>query len=232
VLARTCNHLVVRSTQALPFVPQEPCHEHPIDKERRVNHNHTVPAPLIVLNGPSSSGKSSIIRALQDIWPRPLFTSGLDAFIVGWPMSHVTFPGEDGSPAAPSGMRIVAGSGPAPSWVPEYGDEFHAVMRVAHGSWAQLSQVGIDVVVDHCIVDATLRQQARQTLVDALWVGVVCDVDELIRREAARGDRFRGFASGTSDMVHREMVYDFVVDTTTTPADVLARQIYDAVIVT
>ncbi len=187
-------------------------------------------APLIVLNGPSSSGKTSIIKALQEIWPRPLFTSGIDAFIVGWPESHVTFPGEDGSPAPSSGMRIVSGLGPAPSWIPEYGDEFHAVLQFAHESWAAMSRGGIDLIIDHVMIDAVIRNHARKTLADAFWVGVTCDIGELVRREAARGDRHHGFASGTSAVAHQEMSYNLVVDTTTTAVDVLAGQIYEAVI--
>jgi hypothetical protein len=158
-----------------------------------------------------------------------LFASGIDTFIAGWPQSHASFPGDDGSPAPPSAMRIVPGLGPEPSWIPQYDDEFHMVMRLAHESWAAMSQGGIDLIIDHVIIDATMRDQARSMLVDAFWVGVTCDVDELVRRETARGDRYLGFASGTSAVVHREMTYDLVVDTTNTPTDVLAHQIYDAV---
>jgi chloramphenicol 3-O phosphotransferase len=186
-------------------------------------------ATLIVLNGPSSVGKSTIVSSLQDLWPRPLFASGLDVFIRGWPDSHVTLPGDDGSPATESGMRIVAGAGPAPSWIPEYGDEFHKIMKFAHESWAAMSSAGIDVVVDHVILDATLREQARSSLTNAFWVGVTCDIDVLIRRETDRGDRRLGFASGTAHVVHNEMTYDLMVDTTVTSADVVARQIYDTV---
>lgn len=186
-------------------------------------------ATLIVLNGPSSVGKSSIVSALQELWLRPLFASGLDVFIGGWPDSHVSLPGLDGSPAPPSGMRIVAGTGPAPSWIPEYGVDFHTVMKFAHEMWAAMSEGGLDLIIDHVILDATIREQAKRTLTNAYWVGVTCDMDELVRREAARGDRRLGFASGTAAVVHEEMAYDLVVDTTVTPSDVLARQIYAAV---
>jgi chloramphenicol 3-O phosphotransferase len=189
-----------------------------------------VSATLIVLNGPSSAGKSTIISALQDLWPRPLFASGLDVFIGGWPNSYVTVPGDDGSPASESAMRIVPGSGAPPSWIPEYGAEFHKVMMFAHRSWAAMNAGGIDLVIDHVILDATLREQARSTLKDAFWVGVTCEIDELVRRESERGDRRHGFASGTAAVVHNEMSYDLMVDTSVTPADVLARQIYDSVL--
>lgn len=195
-----------------------------------LNDNFKVPSPLIVLNGPSSAGKTSIVTALQGIWPRPLFASGIDAFIIGWPESHVDLPGEDGTTATRSGIGIVAGLGPAPSWIPEFGDEFHAVMRHAHEMWGAMSRTGIDLVIDHVICDATMREQARSSLVDAFWVGVTCDVDELVRRETARGDRYIGFASGTSAAVHHDMSYDLVIDTTSTSAETLARLIYDAVI--
>jgi chloramphenicol 3-O phosphotransferase len=126
-------------------------------------------------------------------------------------------------------MRIVPGLGPPPSWIPEYGDEFHAVTRLAHEWWAAMSRNGIDLIIDHVTIDATIRSQAKESLVGAFWVGVTCDVDELVRREAARGDRYLGFASGTSAVAHQEMTYNVLVDTTNTPTDVIARQIYQEV---
>src|ERR1700689_5135324 len=96
-------------------------------------------ATLIVLNGPSSAGKSTIISALQDLWPRPLFASGVDVFIGGWPNSYGTLSDVNDSPASESAMRIVPGIGPSPSWIPEYGDEFHEIMMFAHQSWAAMN---------------------------------------------------------------------------------------------
>jgi len=200
-----------------------------IDRQLPIVQNEEMSATLIVLNGASSVGKSSIASSLQDLWPRPLFASGLDVFIGGWPDSHVTLPGSDGSPAPESGMRIVAGVGPAPSWIPEYGDEFHKVLKFAHEFWFAMNNGGIDLVIDHVILDAVIREQARGTLTNAFWVGVTCDMDELVRRETVRGDRRHGFASGTAAVVHNEMNYDLMVDTTVTPSEVLARQIYEAV---
>jgi chloramphenicol 3-O phosphotransferase len=185
---------------------------------------------LIILNGASSSGKTSIGIALQRLWPRPLLVTGIDAVIAGWPESYITAPSEEGGPAGPTtGMRIVPGRGPSPSWILELGPDFHAVMALVHRSWESLSRGGIDLVIDHVILDSTLRSQAEETLADAFWVGVTCDVEELVRRELERGDRYLGFASGSSAVVHQEMTYDLVIDSTHVPPDVLAREILDSV---
>lgn len=201
-----------------------------VDVGEKVTKHRRVPAPIIVLNGASSSGKTTLARALQDLWPRPLLLTGIDTFLEGWPDRYATYPGEDGSPAAPStGVRTVPGLGPAPSWIPELGDDFHSMMRLAHESWALIAKGGGNLVIDHVLIDPTLRKQARDTLESALWIGVVCDVDELVRRETARGDRRVGFASGTWAVVHQEMSYDLIIDSSTTSTELLARQVYDAV---
>jgi len=187
-------------------------------------------AILIVLNGASSSGKSSIARALQDLWPRPLLVTGIDTFVGAWPSKFTKFIGEDGSPTEQTvGLRVVPGRGPDPSWIFESGEQFNLLMRLAHRAWASLSEGGIDQVVDHVLFEEPLRLDALEALTNAFWVGVMCDIDELVRRETRRGDRPTGFASGTSAVAHEGMTYDVVVDSTSTSSEELARQIFDAV---
>jgi len=187
-----------------------------------------VPGDLIVLNGPSSCGKSSLVRELQRLWPRPLFTTGIDAVFIGWPEEFVLDYNESDPAKEKEALHIVAGLGPAPSWIPKLNDIFLTVLRHAHESWAATSQSGVDVVVDHCIIEPGVRKQAQSVLLGALWVGVTCDIEELVRREAERGDRYVGFASGSSAVVHHGMHYDMVIDSTATPPETLARQVFDA----
>jgi len=188
-----------------------------------------MPGILLILNGPSSAGKSSLIKELQQLWPRPLFTTGIDAIFVGWAEKFVLDHNETDQAKEMEALHIVAGLGPSPSWIPKLNDTFLTISQHAHESWAAMHQSGIDVVVDHCIIEASIRKQAQDLLPGGFWVGVTCDVEELVRREATRGDRYLGFASGSSAVVHEGMNYDMVIDATSTPPEELARQVFDAV---
>jgi chloramphenicol 3-O phosphotransferase len=181
------------------------------------------------LNGPSSAGKSSVISELQNLWPRPLFATGIDAIFVGWAEKFVLDHDESDPVKENESLHIVAGLGPAPSWIPKLNDTFLVISQRAHESWATMQQSGIDVVVDHCIFEPGIREQAQNLLLGAFWVGVTCDVEELVRREATRGDRYVGFASGSSAVVHRGMNYDLMIDTTSTTPKELARQVFEGV---
>lgn len=185
----------------------------------------------IVLNGPSSAGKSSLGAALQLAWDGPLLVTGIDSFLGGFPERLFSLPNEDGSPGpATSGVHVVPGRGPAPSWIPSLGADGLLLMRAAHRAWRSVAETGLDQVVDHVILDDATRDDALEVLngPDVLWVGVYCDVDELVRRETARADRFPGFASGTWAQVHDGMTYDLVVDTTTQTPEACAEQVLAA----
>jgi chloramphenicol 3-O-phosphotransferase len=85
-----------------------------IDIEWAHSNTHLMPGDLIVLNGPSSSGKSSLVRELQQLWPHPLFATGIDAVITGWPENFVLDHNELDPTKEMEALRIVAGLGPAP----------------------------------------------------------------------------------------------------------------------
>jgi chloramphenicol 3-O phosphotransferase len=56
-------------------------------------------------------------------------------------------------------------------------------------------------------------------------VGVSCLVEELNKREQQRGDRTLGEAESQIRHVHQFCSYDLLVDSTSTPARVLAAEI-------
>jgi chloramphenicol 3-O phosphotransferase len=100
------------------------------------------------------------------------------------------------------------------------------LIRAAHRAWRAVGDSGQDQVVDHVLLDPASKKDAREVLSGPgyVWVGIRCDVDEVVRRETARGDRFPGFASGTSAVVHDGMTYDLELDVTrTSPAELAER---------
>jgi chloramphenicol 3-O phosphotransferase len=186
----------------------------------------------IVLNGPSSAGKSTLAAELQRQWTGHLLMTGIDTFLAGCPGTFFSLPEDDGT-AGPTtdGFRVVPGAGPAPSWVPMPGSGGLRLLRAAHRAWRAVNDTGLDQVIDHVLPDSESKFDARQVLrgPQYLWVGVHCDPAEAVRREAARGDRLLGLAAGTSAVVHHDMTYDVSVDTTTKSAAELAQQLLRSV---
>ena len=160
-------------------------------------------ASVIVLNGASSSGKSTIARALQDVLlPEPWLTFGIDTLIAAMPSSLGTA-GEgldlrpDGSITVGPGFRLIEGT-----W---------------HRGLAAMAAAGTHLVIDDVFLGgAGSQHRLRQALgpLEVLWVGVRCSPEEAARRERVRGDRVVGQAAAQAAVVHRGVVYDVEVDTT------------------
>ena len=93
-----------------------------------------MPGALLILNGPSSAGKTSLIKELQKLWPRPLFTTGIDAIFIGWAEKFVLDHDESDPAREMESLHIVAGLGPAPSWILKLSDTFLAISQHAHES--------------------------------------------------------------------------------------------------
>ena len=92
---------------------------------------------IIILNGTSSSGKTSIVEALQTALDEPYLDAGLDRFLWMLPKRYLERPLWDdvlgmASQAGKIGHQLVAGM---------------------HRSILALSKSGINVVADHVLVE-------------------------------------------------------------------------------
>ena len=151
----------------------------------------TQPASIIFLHGASSSGKSSLARALQDRVELPFWHISID---------HL----RDAS-VLPS-ARIKSGAFNWKQMRKPFFDGFHA-------SLAAYAQAGNNLIVEH-ILDTPGWQGELAGLFepfDVLFVAVHCPVEELIRREAARGDRPVGSAEQDFRTIHVGRRYDLEV---------------------
>ena len=170
---------------------------------------------IILVNGASSSGKTSIVRALQTALPTPFLDAGLDRFL--WML-----PGRYLKPPLWDDVLGLA---------TEAGKTGHRLVHGMHRAIAALSQAGNCVVADHVLVEPEWVTDCANVLADlpAWLIGVRCPLPVLVERERSRGDRTLGQAAAQHERVHAHGFYDFEVDTSTMSPEACALAIRQAV---
>jgi len=166
------------------------------------------PGKIILLNGPSSAGKSTLARRLQAVLPQPFWNYSIDELratkILPW-------------------ERIESGEFRWPQLRPQFFEGFHR-------SLAAFAQSGNNLIVEY-IVETRDWMDRLLTLLDGLdvfFVGLHCELPELERREVARGDRRLGEARTDFETTHRLCTYDLELDSTATPVDVMVARLVRA----
>jgi chloramphenicol 3-O phosphotransferase len=169
---------------------------------------------VIVFNGGSSSGKSTITRALQEVLPGVWLRLGVDTLVDASPPSLLS----------PDGLDLAAdGSVHVGAAFAETEDRWMAGI-------ARMAEVGAQILIeDNFVSGPTAQQRWRRALagVPVGWVGVRCDPPTAERREQARGDRTSGMARQQAEVVHAGIDYDLEVDTSDHDPAALADQVLD-----
>jgi chloramphenicol 3-O phosphotransferase len=175
----------------------------------------TAPVRVVVLNGGSSAGKSTIARCLQGLLPEPFLIFGVDNLMEAMP------PALWGSP---SGIEV------SPDGHISVGPAVRALEVAWRSGIAAMAKAGAGLILDLVMLDGAAAQNRWRDVLrgeSVFWVAVKCDPEVASAREAARGDRIAGTAAAQAMSVHRGVAYDFEVDTTTTAAKACARAIAD-----
>lgn len=147
---------------------------------------------VVVLNGASSSGKSTLAKHLQALSTSEAFQHvSLDAFRAMEPPGYWSASTKELWP-----FRT------------------EALCRSINAAAAAYARAGESVIVDHVLPAQGWSWMAEDLAgLQVLVVGVHCDPEELVRREQARGDRPAGLAASQVGL-HRERAYDFELNTT------------------
>ncbi|HUV58241.1 MAG TPA: AAA family ATPase [Acidimicrobiales bacterium] len=156
---------------------------------------------VVVLNGGSSAGKSTIANALQTLLSEPWLTLGVDNLIDAL------------GPAGTESSSLITLS-------PDGRVSVDERFRQVEGAWFQglaaIARSGTGVIIDEVFLGGGASQsRLSSALTDCsvLWVGVRCDPDIASLREESRADRVRGMARTQSSIVHEGVSYDIEVDT-------------------
>jgi len=169
------------------------------------------PGKIVILNGTSSSGKSSILSALQKLLDEPYLNAGIDKFIWMLPARYLNRPLWDDV------LGLAAEAGPLG----------HQLSFGMHRAIASLARTGLNVLADHVLVEPSWVQDCANLFGDlpAYLVGIRCPLEILEQREKARRDRTLGQARAQFNRVHAHGLYDFEVDTSATSVEDCAKRI-------
>lgn len=153
---------------------------------------------IILLNGASSAGKSTLARGLQQRLDEPFWHFSIDHLFAAGVLPQA---------------RIDAGDFRWTDLRNRFLDGFHCSLPALAGA-------GNNLIVEHIIEEESWMSRLLPLLgpFDVFFVGVHCPLPELERRERERGDRRIGDAKTDFATTHTFTVYDIEVDATL-PAD-------------
>ena len=155
---------------------------------------------MIVLNGASSSGKSTLAKELQLYTKEIYLHCTLDMF---WNMT-------------PANVRANSINFP------------HLKCAMAQSVIA-LASTGHNVIVDIVLGSSKPDVEFVHALskINYTMIKIDCALEELERREIERGNRKIGLAKSQFDIVHRDILYDMEIDTTVNSPKTCAQMIVD-----
>ncbi len=149
---------------------------------------------IIFVNGASSSGKSTLCRALQTNLELPFWHYSIDHLLAANILPQDRIKSKE---FLWSDMR------------PQFFSGFHH-------SLPALAKAGNNLIVEHIVETKEWMRLLLELLApfDVFFVGVHCPLPELERREQMRGNRRIGEARQDFEIVHTFGVYDLEIDST------------------
>lgn len=151
---------------------------------------------IILLNGASSSGKSTFAHALQMALPHPYFNYSADLLVDGGMLPNVNRT----TPDTPTSWNVIR---------PKFFQAFHR-------SIPAFVSAGNRLVVEHVVEYEQWLHELTELLVECsvFYVGVTCPLPEIESREQRRGTRYLGEGrSHIEDGIHTWSGYDLTIDT-------------------
>lgn len=162
---------------------------------------------IIFFNGATSSGKTTLAKALQEKLEEPYMYVSVDDFINLYPEKYL-------NPTNQEEMQIT----------------WQLILNVISGmnkSLAALAKTGNNIILDHLLQEEGWLEDCVESWqgLDVLFIGLRCPLEVLELREKERGDRNIGNARYQFDRVHRHNIYDLELDTSVLDVDECVNRI-------
>ncbi len=201
--------------------------------------NHTpsiAPGIIILINGPSTSGKSSLKKELQKLYPTPYLNLGIDTLFVGvLPERFVTGPKLDHDIDHANVMegKVSHDAEGHRLFTLNIGNTGNKVIKGMHQSIAAYAKTGNNCIVDYILYqDEWLTDLCTQLKNYKVYtIGIDAPLKILEAREKSRGFTFvEGHVRSHHESVHtlfkQHHGYDLIVNTHELSAQEAAKTIY------
>ncbi len=184
---------------------------------------------VIFLNGPTSVGKSSIARILQEkLLPKPYMYLSIDLIIDMMPHGINNW----------EGQKVSEGF-----WWEITNDHSGQIAELQIGSYAQkvcdsfkdvaltLLNNGHNLIIDDVCLRPNSFSSWKTDLLGfkTLYVGLSAPLEVLEKRETERPDRINGSARAQQELVHLGNTYDLSLDTSVLSPDDCSKKIIEAI---
>jgi chloramphenicol 3-O phosphotransferase len=182
---------------------------------------------VIILNGPSAVGKSSIIRAFQAKRSELWLGIGIDNFFVG--VLPPKFYLED----APEHREVMYGVATEDEqgklFTLHIGKQGQKVIKGMHQAIAAYARAGNNVIVDYIMYDSAWHDDLMSALsgVSVMSIGVTADLSVIKERERVRATSPQGHARSVYESTHQGWNYDLMINTDEMTPDQSAEYIIE-----
>lgn len=200
-----------------------------IYKQSRTNIKTDKFGTVVILNGPSAVGKSSLQKSIQRLAAVPYLNIGIDNFF------NDLFPDEHGT----LGVKAYADFGNNLRYITiennvvylHVGQAGQKIIKGMHAAIAAYAKAGNNVIVDYIMYEQVWMKDLLKQLqgCPVYLVGVTVPIDILQAREQARSTSPLGHAASHYYSVHEGNNYDLWIDNSQGTPDDGAHKILDFV---
>jgi chloramphenicol 3-O phosphotransferase len=197
------------------------------EKRTRLMEKGMPEGNIIFLNGTSSSGKTTLALALQEILPEPYLHIALDQFRDGMPARYRGLNSPEGTPGE-MGLNVVPVVNDTGAYTDiQFGSMGCRMLKGMRRAIACMAHAGNNVIIDDIIMNEEFLLDYLDALegLNVVFVGIRCPMAVIDEREQQRVGRFPGTAIAHFKSAHAHGTYDVEVNTSSQSPQECAEKI-------